>query len=193
MPSATRVLASPRGGQPADVHEGEATRRSLLAPAFVGLAHTATVAWLFGTAFTDGRLLYFRDLSTYYAPAYAFAEQSLRAGVWPLWNPFVNGGEPFLLAYPVDLALLRLGGWHWCLGVGPALHLLLAMTRASRLARTIGAGYRAAWLAGAVYGLGGLMASLVNLVQLFQAAAWAPWVLAGCVITARRPTAVRVA
>ena len=159
----------------------------------VTLAHLATVGWLFSSVFTAGRLLYFRDLSTQYAPAYSFTEAALRSGIWPLWNPTVNAGQRFLLAYPVDLALLALGGWKWCLGVGAALHLLLAMIGCSRLARSLGAGPWGAWTAGAVYGVGGLMLSMVNLVQLFQASAWAPWVIAACVRACERPTARRTA
>ncbi len=164
--------------------------RPLLA---VLLVHCASVLWLFGPAFGSGRLLYFRDLSTQYAPWYAFAAQSLRQGVWPLWNPTVNAGEPFLIAYPGDLVLLALGGWRAPLGVGPALHLLLALAGGSWLARRLGLGPWAAWLVGSVYGLGGTLLSLVNLVQLFEAAAWAPWVIAAFWSLVSKPTARRMA
>jgi hypothetical protein len=150
------------------------------------------VLWLFGGVFT-GRVLYFRDLSSHYAPDYAFAAGALRQGLWPLWNPLANAGEPFLLSYPLDLVLLMLGGPRAPLGVGAALHLLLALTGATLLARRLGMGPWGGWLAGAVYGLGGCVLSTVNLMQLFQAAAWAPWVLTAFLAAARRPDGRRLA
>lgn len=164
--------------------------RALLA---VLLAHCVSVLWLFSAAFGSGRLLYFRDLSTQYAPWYAFASEALRQGIWPLWNPTVNAGEPFLIAYPVDLVLLAFGGWQAPLGVGPALHLLLALAGGSWLARGLGVGPWPAWLIGAVYGLGGTLLSLVNLAPLFEAAAWAPWVIAAFCSLVDGPTARRMA
>jgi hypothetical protein len=159
----------------------------------VALAHLLLVLWLFGGAVVAGRLLYFRDLSSQYAPDYAFAAESLRHGVWPLWNPSSNAGEPMLLAYPVDIALLLLAGGRAPLGLGAALHLLLALAGASRLARRLGMGPWGAWVAGAVYGLGGFVLSTVSLVQLFQAAAWGPWVLDALLALVRRPDGRRTA
>jgi hypothetical protein len=159
----------------------------------VALAHLLLVLWLLGGALVAGRVLYFRDLSSYYAPNYAFAADSLRHGVWPLWNPTSDAGEPMLLAYPVDLALLVLLGARAPLGVGAALHLLLALAGASHLARRLGMGPWGAWVAGAVYGLGGFVLSTVSLVQLFEAAAWAPWVLAALLAAVRRPDGRRTA
>jgi hypothetical protein len=178
----------PPNGEPRAVPE----RFGVRAFGAVLLVHCVPVLLLFGRAFA-GWLLYFRDLSTTYAPWYAFTAESLRRGVWPLWNPTAHAGEPFLLAYPVDLALLLIGGWRAPLGVGAALHLLLALAGGSWLARRLGMGAWGAWLAGTVYGLGGTLLSLLNLVQLFEAAAWAPWVVAAFVGLMRRPSARRAA
>jgi len=157
------------------------------------VAHLLTVGWLFGGALFEGRLLFFRDLSLQYAPDFAVAARALRGGTWPLWNPLANGGEPFLLAYAVDIVLLLVGGWRAPLGVGAALHLLLALLGASWLASRLGMGPWGSWLTGAAYGLGGLFLSMVNLLQLFEAAAWAPWVLGAGVLAVRRTTGLRLA
>ncbi len=158
-----------------------------------GLAHLAVVLWLFGGTLVSGRVAYFRDLSTHYGPAYSFAADALRRGVWPLWNPLADAGEPFLLVYPPDIVLLLIGGRLAPLGVGAALHVLLALAGGTALARRLGMGPWGAWLAGTVYGLGGFSLSLVNLVPLHQAAAWAPWVIAGFLSAVRRPTGRRIA
>jgi hypothetical protein len=159
----------------------------------VGVAHVLATLWIFGGALFSGRLLYFRDLSTYYAPQYALAAGALRDGVWPLWNPLANAGEPFLLAYPVDLLLLLIGGWTVPLGVGAAMHLLLALGGGSLLGRRMGMGPGAAWLTGAVYGLGGVLLSMVDLLPLFQAAAWAPLVIWAWLGAVSAPTGRRLA
>ncbi|HYN91627.1 MAG TPA: hypothetical protein VER75_06875, partial [Thermoleophilaceae bacterium] len=191
MPNRGLVTPADRAvaGDPFETDPGPATR----AWPGVVVAHLLLVLWLFGGALVGGRLLYFRDLSSQYAPDYAFAAESLRHGVWPLWNPTSNAGEPMLLAYPVDVGLLLLAGARAPLGVGAALHLLLALTGASRLSRRLGMGPWGSWVAGAVYGLGGFVLSTVSLVQLFQAAAWAPWVLSALLTAARRPDGRRAA
>jgi hypothetical protein len=158
-----------------------------------GLGHLAVVLWLFGGALFAGRVLFFRDLSTHYGPAYAFAADALHRGVWPVWNPLTSAGEPFILVYPPDLTFLLLGGRLAPLGVGAALHLLLALVGGTALARRLGMGHWGAFLAGTVYGLGGFSLSLINLVPLHQASAWAPWVIAAFLAAVRRPTGRRLA
>ncbi len=188
----SRAYASMRGrGAPAGRGGGRIRPRAWAWPA-VGLAHVASTLWLFGGVLA-GRLVFFRDLSTYYAPQYAFAAGALRGGMWPLWNPLANGGEPFLLVYPVDLVLLLVGGGRAPLGVGVALHLLLALGGASLLARRLGMGPAGAWLTATVYGLGGVCLSTVNLVPLFQAVAWAPLVVWAFVSAAEEPSRRRLA
>jgi hypothetical protein len=141
----------------------------------------------------QGRVPYFRDLSTYYFPNYVFLARSLDQGVWPLWNPTADGGAPFLLTYPIDLLLVLGGGARAALTLGPPLHLFLAMAGASLLARHLGARGWAAWATGAIYGLSGFLLSCVNLVPLLQAAAWAPWVLLAFLTLLAEPTWWRVA
>src|SRR5262245_7995992 len=129
-------------------------------------AHLLPTAALFGDLLA-GRVLFFRDLSFFYFPNYAFLAQSLRAGIWPLWNPGSDGGGPFLNAYPPDLLLAAIGGPRLAMGAGVFLHAWLAACGTSVLARRLGAGPRGAWAAGAVFALSGVMLSLVNLLPLF--------------------------
>jgi hypothetical protein len=154
----------------------------------VFLGHLFATAWLFGSAFTQGRVLYFRDLSSQYAPDYAFLHRSLSAGVWPLWNPFVDGGAPCLFVYPVDWLLVWGFGPLAPLGIGAGAHLFLALCGGSLLAKRLGQGPLGAWTTGTVYGLSGYVLSCVNLVQSFQAAAWAPVVLAAFVGLVQAPS-----
>lgn len=152
------------------------------------LLHLLPPLWLFGGALFGGQLLYFRDLSSHSLPQYEFLSRCLQQGVWPLWNPGVDGGGPWPPPYPVDLLLLALGGARFALAVGPPLHLFLALTGGTALARRLGLGGWAAWTAGTVYGLGGFSLSTVNLLPLFQAVAWAPWVLTAFLGLLARPS-----
>jgi len=155
--------------------------------------HMLPVVWLFESVLFGGSTLYFRDLSSQYAPDYSFLHRSLQSGVWPLWNPFVDGGAPCLFGYPVDLVLVGLGGSRLALAVGPPLHVFLAMFGCSQLAKALGARAVGAWLAGAVYGLAGFSLSCVNLLQLLQGLAWAPWVLLAFRLLVEAPSARRLA
>ncbi len=55
------------------------------------------------------------DLGSFLFPTYSFIQRSLRAGVWPLWNPHIYSGTPFAaeiqsgLFYPPHLLRFLIG------------------------------------------------------------------------------------
>jgi hypothetical protein len=151
-------------------------RASLPGAALVAV-HVAAAAWTFAPALFGGRLPYLRDVSAHFHPNLVFVERSLAAGTFPLWNPAVDAGEPFLLVYPPDLLLVAALGARWALALGPALHMALSSLGAAALARALGLGAAASTAAGLAFALSGFLMSAVNLVPLHQAAAWAPVVL----------------
>jgi hypothetical protein len=151
------------------------------------VAHLPPVLWLFGDALFGGRLPYFRDVSVYYYPNYVFLERSLRAGVWPLWNPTSDAGAPFLVSYPLELLLVGTLGAEGALRLDGPLHLLLAMSGASVLARVLGLAPWGVWAAGLFFGLSGYVLSAANLFELFHTTAWTPWVAAAIVSAWRSP------
>jgi hypothetical protein len=156
-------------------------------------AHLAPPLWLFAGPLFEGRVLFFRDLCFYYFPNYVFVAGSLAQGVWPLWNPTSDAGAPYLMAYPLELAVLATAGARAALAVLPPLHVWIAMCGATYLCRTWGAGAWGAWAAGLFYGASGFVLSAVNLMELFHASAWAPWVVSAILHVATRPTARAVA
>jgi len=164
---------------------------SLAAAAGIAV-HVLVAVWVFAPALWGGRVLYFRDISTYFYPNLVFLGRSIAAGVFPLWNPAVDAGSPFLLVYPLDVLLVAFAGAPAALALGPPLHMLIASLGASALGRRLGLGHVAAWTCGLVFALSGFMFSAVNLVPLQQAAAWAPVVLLLALRCASRPEAVRV-
>jgi hypothetical protein len=156
------------------------------------LTWLAAVAWVFAGPLLAGRVLYYRDVSVTYFPNYVFVASALREGLWPLWHPAVDGGAPFLMAYPVDLLLLLVVGPKATLALSPALHVLLAMVGMGALARRLGIGPAGTVLSGAVFGLSGFMLGSV-LYPTFLAAAWAPLALALFLGLVETPTPRRVA
>jgi hypothetical protein len=139
--------------------------------------YVAAVVWVFSGPLLSGRVLYFRDITYTYYPDYVFVARSLARGVWPLWHPGAAAGTPFLMAYPVDLLLLLAFGARATLALSPPLHVLLAMGSMALLARRLGMGTAGAALAGATFGLSGMMLGSV-LYPVFLAAAWAPLAVA---------------
>lgn len=151
--------------------------------------HLALTLLLFGPVLFGGRVPYFRDISSTFHPDGVFVADALRQGVWPLWNPTLDAGSPYLLAYPVELALLALTGARGALVLSPALHVWLAMCGVALLARDVGGSRRGAWFAGAVFGLSGLVQSSLNLPPLAHATAWAPWLVVLYLRAWRQPSA----
>ena len=113
----------------------------------------AAVAWLFGGPLFAGRVLYYRDVGVTYYPDFVFVSRALAQGVWPLWHHGADAGAPFLMAYPLHLALLLLGGPGAALALSPPLHVLVAMAGAAALARRIGVSPEGAAVSGGVFGL----------------------------------------
>ena len=122
------------------------------------------------------RTYFFRDLSVAFLPLRLFAAREMREGRLALWNPLVFEGSFQLPAvYPPDLlhALWPSSVFvSWVL----TLHLPLAALAAYWLARELGASRPGAFQCGAVYALGGLALSCLNLYIFLQALALAPFV-----------------
>lgn len=135
----------------------------------------ATLACVFAAlllahpALTGGFLV--APVSDQYIAGYAFREfaaASLRAGEgFPLWNPYLMGGMPYVAAmhgdifYPTFLLRLVLPtdvAMTW----GMILHLMLAGVAAYAFLRAIGIGFHAALIGGLAYMMSGQVASLVS-------------------------------
>jgi hypothetical protein len=129
-----------------------------------------------------GETLWFRDFSLYFVPMKALLVELWRAGELPLWDPHVRSGLPFLanpqtgVFYPLTLVLVLLGVdpgltlfilLHFALA-GGGFYLFLRAASFSKPSSACGA---------LAFGLGGYLASLVNVLNNLQTAAWVPWIL----------------
>jgi hypothetical protein len=155
--------------------------------ALIGAGHAALVLALCADAVLLGRVPYVRDVSVIYVPDLAFLSRALAEGVWPLWNPLIDGGRRTLFAYVPDVVLAALLGPIGAARAEVPLHLWWAAAGASMLAHVRGRRAPAAWATGAFYAASGYVLSCGNVFPLLQAAAWAPWVIAASLRACERP------
>jgi hypothetical protein len=116
--------------------------------------------------FTDRMLFGSDTLSLGYMARLFFAE-ALRGGDFPLWNPLILGGTPFLESvaggdslYPTSLLLLLLDPFR-ALGWKLVLHLPLAGAGMYLWVRSLGPSRQAALLSGLAYSIAPYMVTLV--------------------------------
>jgi hypothetical protein len=139
-----------------------------------------------------GRILVGLDAFNFFYPYHDAVAASLRAGRLPEWNPALFGGVPFLadsqaqLFYPLGWPFLLLDA-PTALAWSIVLHLGIAALGTYTWARSaLGLGPWGAWVAAAIFALGGYLGAQVEHVNQVQAAAWLPWLLLGYDL-ARRP------
>jgi len=146
------------------------------------LLAAAWLAALFAPLLTPARALANRDVALFHLPLRtAFAR--LAAMGPPVWNPWLNGGQPLLsnpsyaAFYPptwLGLVLPPAYALNW-LVVG---HAALGFAGAYFLVRRLGGERPAAALAALAWSGGGAALSLVSALTLFSSMAWLPWTIA---------------
>lgn len=133
----------------------------------------------FGDALFSDLTFFARDVSTFHYPLKRLVTESYRHGEWPLWNPYIQMGQP-LLANPNSMALYPtqiLFQWlpfEVAFELHFVLHCILAGVSAFCLARKLGLSQRAAFLAAGVYNFSGITLSCVNLFNILPVVAFLP-------------------
>ncbi len=151
------------------------TLLSVLALAFLASAYFWPVL--------DGKsLLTERDLSIFFIPPRIFWTEALRAGEFPLWNPYSYAGHPLFatlqpgVLYPVNMLLLVLPfdlAFNWTI----VFHYALAGAFTFALIRELGAGVSGSLAAALVFMLSGYLFSVHNVMSTLFSVAWAPLAL----------------
>lgn len=145
----------------------------------VGSAYLWEIASLSGVPFA-------RDMQMFFLPQKHLLWEALRSGELPFWTPHVGTGAPFLanfqagVFYPPNwlfAALPFFAGFNALV----VCHFLLGGVSAYLLGRTLRLGAVAALAGALTWMLGGYFASLLNLMNALQAAAWAPALAASLV------------
>lgn len=146
----------------------------------VALLFAVLAVVLYRRAVFLGEQFFYRDLVMQWYPQVEAFVHSVRAGSWPVWNPFISFGQPLLanpnaqLLYPVTWLQLVVPAWTFYTWYTIA-HVVLAGCGAYALGRHLGLSRGGAIAAGSVWVLSGPFLSLQNLWHHFAAAAWMPW------------------
>ena len=155
------------------------------------LAYCALAALFFAphllglSAFLEG------DFTRHYLPYSFFHQKSLLAGNFPVWNPHVNSGHPFLadtesaVFYPVSNILLIItwfsrtvaGRLYW-LQFEALIHIVLACCFTSLLVHRLTGRRMAGFAAGLVFGFSGYLTGYPPLqLGILRVAVWLPLIL----------------
>lgn len=163
------------------------------------LGYLAIVILVFGRALVpqEGQLIFGDDIHHQYYFYRQFFNQWIGRGIFPWWNPYLFGGEPFIanpvvnVWYPLNwlFSFLPLNAAY---SVHLAFHIFWAMLGMFWLLRSVSgipserlraSKYQvsgiAAWTGGVIFGLSGFFAARVfaGHVDMIAAASWMPWVV----------------
>jgi hypothetical protein len=147
--------------------------RDLALPAFVVLLFPAVVF--------EGQVFYERDVHlVWYAQVEGFV-RAVRAGAWPLWDPWLSFGHPLLananvqVLYPFSwLNLLLSPETVYVLLV--LFHVGFAAFGLERLGSALGLSKPAQLVAAALWAASGPLLSLGNVWHHLSSASWIPWI-----------------
>ena len=148
-------------------------------PAVLG---TVWLLSLFAPLLSPSRALANRDVANFHLPL-RLTFRNLAAFGLPVWNPFLNGGQP-VLSNPSYGAFYP-PGWlvfvvppYYALSLLTIAHAALAFGGAWFLARRLGCDRGAAGLAAVALSGCGVVFSLLSALTLLWSLAWLPWLLA---------------
>jgi hypothetical protein len=135
-------------------------------------------------AWADGDWAFGDDAPGLFAPWREFAGQEMRAGRWPLWNPWVFGGLPLALngqaalGYPFNVGFWVLP-FKTALLLDAVFHSFVLGAGGYFLGRALGLSRAASWLLALCLSANGGVAGHVYAghVTWHAARAWTPWLL----------------
>lgn len=173
--------ADPAGSEPRQA--GISKRLIWLAAAAPAAAVVVLVLlFLWKLAFTN-LILARGDTFLYFYPYWDYRAHALLAGHLPLWDPLLFMGAPLLansqagVLYPLNWPLAVLAAPQ-AVKLAILIHLAIAALGAYALARrALDQSTLAAFLAAALFSLGGYLTSQIEHVNQLQGLAWLPWLI----------------
>jgi hypothetical protein len=144
---------------------------------------TALPLILYAPFLFGGRVLAWGVYLLQFLPWRQLAVDQIRAGHWPLWNPYLGAGTPLAANlqtaafYPPNVLFLLMPV-EWAFGWSLALHVALAGVFAYGLGRTLGLSRLGALVTGLAYGGGGCMVAHWVFPSMACAIVWPPLMLA---------------
>jgi Bacterial membrane protein YfhO len=153
--------------------------RGRLFPTALLLAFSGLILLYFWEPLTRSVIFIERDLPVFFFPPLKVWTEAIKAGEWPLWNPYSFGGQPLFASlqtavlYPLNILLLFLP-LEFAFNLTIALHFLLAGWFIFLLCRRLGGSPGAGMLAALSFTLGGFLLSVHNVLSTLQSVVWAP-------------------
>lgn len=135
-----------------------------------------------------GNTFFIRDVGFFHYPLKRLATEAYARGEWPLWNPYVQLGQPLLAnpnamaVYPTQL-LFQLLPFEVAFELHFVLHCFLAGAATFYLARRLEFSRQAAFLSAIAYNFCGTTLSFLNVFNILPLVAFLPLlalVLMGC-------------
>ena len=128
--------------------------------------------------FTD-KTFFFRDVSFFHYPLKHLVTEAYARGEWPLWNPYIQLGQP-LLANPNSMAfyptqiLFQILPFETAFELHFILHCILAGIATFFLGKRLGLSAFSAFLSAIIYNFSGVTLSFVNLFNILPVVAFLP-------------------
>ncbi len=144
----------------------------------------------FGDALFTNKTFFVRDVSFFHYPLKRLVTEAYSQGHWPLWNPYIQLGQP-LLANPNAMALyptqilFQLLPFELAFDLHFVLHCTLAGIATFYLARALGASRHAAFLSALIYNFSGVTLSFLNLFNILPVVALLPLLALALMATVR--------
>ena len=145
----------------------------------------------------DARFSY-RDSAFYYYPLFQQIQREWEAGRAPLWNPYVNLGQPLAadptssIFYPLKaiffLSSFKLVSFGQCFKIYVWFHVVLAFLLSRRLARRLGVSDTGALFSACAYAFSGQILFQYSNVIYLVGGAWAPELISSTVDFYKSPT-----
>lgn len=138
---------------------------------------------IFFFRFLDGAEIFgFKDLSRYFYPLRHLMVEQVRAGHWPLWNPYIFCGFPLLATLQIGF-FYPLTMIHYFLPFDLAfnyytiLHYFLAASFMFMLMRHFKFSRTASFLSGLIFAFSGYLLSVSNMNTSLSSVIWLPLVI----------------
>lgn len=152
----------------------------------------------FGDALFSSNTFFFRDVSFFHYPLKRLVTEAYARGEWPLWNPYLQLGQPLLAnpnsmaVYPTQL-LFHLLPFQTAYELHFVLHSILAGISAYYLASALGLKRHCAFLTAAVYNFSGTTLSFLNLFNILPVIVFLPLLTLAVIRLLQAPSFTRVA
>ena len=184
-----------RDDSPPTFSRSERTRLHLCEAVCLGVVACLNIAFFAEVLFTE-RTFFARDVSTFHYPLKKLVTEAYARGEWPLWNPYIQMGQPLLAnpncmaVYPGQL-LFQFLSFETAFELHFVVHCMLAGMGAFCLARVLGLSLQAALLSAVIYNFSGLTLSAVNLFNILPVVAFLPWLTTVLLWLVLRPSIAR--